>query len=109
VADESFLTRAAYYTSSGPWRGGSERVPPGVIEFDATAAALLKQHSFHLGLRVLARVPPTLEWFPHLAAPDQGILAWADPALRDRVARELTVLARRSPEVIQMRGIGVRP
>jgi hypothetical protein len=41
--------------------------------------------------------------------PDQGILAWAEPALRDRIARELTALARRSPEVIQMRGIGARP
>jgi len=97
------------YTSSGRWRGGSGRVPPGVIEFDAATAARLKQRSFHLDLRVLARVPPTLEWFPHRPAPDQGILAWADPALRDRIARELTLLARRSPEVIPVRGIGVRP
>jgi hypothetical protein len=41
--------------------------------------------------------------------PDQGILAWTEPALRDRIARELTALARRSPEVIQMRGIGAQP
>lgn len=97
------------YTSSGRWRGGGDRIPAGVIEFDAAAAARLNQRQFCLDLRVLARVTPVLEWFPHFAAPDQGILAWADPVLRDRIARELTTLARRSPQVIQMRGIGARP
>jgi hypothetical protein len=97
------------YTSSGRWRGSTDSVPLGVIEFDDSAAARLNQRAFHLDLRVLARVTPRLEWFPRFGAPDQGIVAWADRVLRDQIEKAMINLARRRPEVVQIRGVGSRP
>lgn len=97
------------YTSSGPWRPPGPAVPLGVIEFDRAAAQALNQIPFHLDLRILARVPPTPNWLPHLDEPRSGIIAHADQALRDRISAAAEQLARRRPEVIQIRGIGARP
>jgi hypothetical protein len=98
------------YTSSGPWRPPGRTVPVGVIEFDNAAAIILNQKPFHLDLRILARIPPTLSWLPRLDYPDFGIIAWADRALRERINATAEQLARRRPEVIQIRGAGsLRP
>jgi hypothetical protein len=97
------------YTSSGPWRPPGPTVPLGVIEFDQAAAEALNQRSFHMDLRVLARVPPLLSWLPRLEAPDCGIIARADRALRDRINATAEQLVRRRPEVIQVRGVGSAP
>jgi len=97
------------YTSSGPWRPPGRTIPVGVIEFDHTTAKLLNQKPFHLDLRVLARVPPQPAWLPRLDAPDRGIIAWADRALRDRINAAAEHLARRRPDVIQIRGVGSLP
>lgn len=97
------------YTSSGPWRPPGQTLPVGVIEFDRSAAAVLNQKPFHLDLRVLARVPPHSSWLPRLNSPNAGIIAWADRALRDRINDAAEQLARRHPEVIQIRGVGSLP
>lgn len=97
------------YTSSGPWRPPGRTVPVGVIEFDRAAAGVLNQKPFHLDLRVLARVPPNLSWLPRLNTPGYGIVARADRALRDRINAAAEQLARRRPEVIQVRGVGSLP
>jgi hypothetical protein len=94
------------YTSSVQRRWGTERVPLGVIEFDAAAAALLNQRPFHIDPRCLARVPMSAPWFPRLDRVDRGVVAWADVALQSRITRVLSELARRSPGHIEMRGIG---
>jgi hypothetical protein len=96
------------YTSSRPWRPPGPTVPLGVIEFDQAAAEALNQRPFHMDLRVLARVPPLLSWLPRLEAPDRGIFARADRALRDRINATAEQLVRR-PEVIQVRGVGSAP
>lgn len=93
------------YTSSGPWRPPGPTLPLGVIEFDRTAARALNQIPFHIDLRVLARVLPTPAWLPRIAAPDAGIIAWADVSLLSRIAAEARNLAQRRPEVIEMRGV----
>ncbi|MDB5402214.1 MAG: hypothetical protein QOD93_3114 [Acetobacteraceae bacterium] len=92
------------YTSSGPWRPPGQTVPIGVIEFDRTAAQALHQKPFHLDLRVLARVPPTPAWLPHLDEPNAGVIACADQTLRARINAAAEQLALRRPEVIQIRG-----
>jgi hypothetical protein len=84
-------------------------VPTGVIEFDHSAANILNQKPFHLDLRVLARIPPLPSWLPRLQAPDSGIIAWANQALRDRINAAAQQLVRQRPEVIQIRGVGSRP
>jgi hypothetical protein len=94
------------YTSSVRHRWGTERLPLGVIEFDAVAATALNQRPFHIDLRCLARVPPSAAWFPRLDQVDRGIVAWADRALQARINDVLFQLARRSPGHIEMRGIG---
>lgn len=96
------------YTSSGPWRGVSVRRPLGIIEFTATEAARLNQRPFHIDLRCLARVPPSADWFPDWNAPEQGVIAIADPAVRERVLREAEILARSSPDIIAIRGVSRR-
>jgi hypothetical protein len=93
------------YTSSGPWRPTEHGVPLGVIQFDHAAARALNQVPFHLDLRVLARVPETLEWLPNLDTSDHGIIAWADRGLRERIALLVIQMARRRPEVIEIRGL----
>jgi hypothetical protein len=97
------------YTSSGPWRSPGQAVPIGVIEFDRTAAQALNQRPFHLDLRVLARVPPLPAWLPYLDERYSGIIAWAGHDLCNRINAVAEQLARRRPEVIQVRGIGSRP
>ena len=94
------------YTSSTRHRWGTERVPLGVIEFDAAAAAALNQRPFHTDLRCLARVPLSADWFPRLGQVDRGVIAWADRALLARINKVLSELAHRSPGHIEMRGIG---
>lgn len=94
------------YTSSVQRRWGTERVPLGVIEFDAAAAAALNQRPFHIDLRCLARVPLSAAWFPRFGQGDRGVVAWADRELQMRINAVLVELARRSPGHIEMRGIG---
>jgi hypothetical protein len=96
------------YTSSGPWRPPGPVLPLGVMEFDQTAARALNQIPFHLDLRVLARVLPSPAWLPRIGTPDSGIIAWADVALRARIAAEARNLAQRRPEVIELRGVRPR-
>lgn len=92
------------YTSSGSWRPPGSGLPLGVIQFDREAARALNQVPFHLDPRVLARVPESSAWLPRLDAPDRGIIAWADKALRDRIAYLAIQLANRRSEVIEIRG-----
>lgn len=92
------------YTSSGPWRGAGARLPLGVIEFDATAAAALGQRPFHLDLRCLAQVPLTRRWFPDFERGDRGIVGLAGARLQARIDGLLSELVRRNRDVIQMRG-----
>ena len=94
------------YTSSGPWRGTSPVRPPGVLEFDAEAAATLNQKAFHLDLRILAKVAPNDRWFPQWSKPGQGVVAVAPPGLQTRILQEARRLVSLSPEVIETRGIG---
>jgi hypothetical protein len=96
------------YTSSGAWRGAAPRVPPGVIEFNEIEAARLNQRAFHIDLRVLARVPPTLAWFPDWDQPGHGVIAIADKTVQNRILREAERLVRSSPEIIEVRGVGSR-
>jgi hypothetical protein len=95
------------YTGSGPWRPPGQTVPPGVIEFDQAAARMVNQNPFHLDLRVLARIPLLPVWMPRAEEPGCGVIAWADRVLRDRINAVAEQLARRRPEVIQVRGVGV--
>jgi hypothetical protein len=97
------------YTSSGRWRPAGPSLPLGVLEFDHAAAQAVNQVPFYLDLRVLARIPLLPAWLPGIDAPGSGIVGWADVSLRDRIAAEAQRLARRHPDVIQVRGIGVRP
>jgi hypothetical protein len=96
------------YTSSGLWRPPGPTLPIGIIEFDRIAARALNQILFHLDLRILARVLVTPAWLPRPGTPDSGIIAWADAALRIRIAAEARNLAQRRPEVIEIRGIRPR-
>ena len=93
------------YTSSGRWRPSERGLPFGVIQFDHGAARELNQVPFHLDLRVLAWVPESLEWLPRLDRPDHGIIASADRQLRERIAELAIQMARRRPEVIEIRGL----
>ena len=94
------------YTSSVQRRWGTERVPLGVIEFDAKAAAAVNQRPFHIDLRCLARVPMSAARLPRLNQGNRGIVAWADRALQARINEVSSELARRSPGDIETRGIG---
>ena len=96
------------YTSSGPWRAGGRNLPVGVIEFDHAAARAVNQIPFHLDLRVLARVPMSTNWLPRLGSPGGGVVATADPSLREMIAGEARRLASRHADVIEVRGIRVR-
>jgi hypothetical protein len=96
------------YTSSGPWRPPGPTLPLGVMEFDQSAARALNQIPFHLDFRVLARVLPTPAWLPRIGTLDSGIIAWADVALRRRIAAQARNLAQRRPEVIEIRGVRPR-
>jgi hypothetical protein len=93
------------YTSSGPWRGAAPTVPPGVIVFDEAAARALNQRPFHIDLRCLARVPPTVAWFPDLALPGRGVVATAGARVRDRILKAAELLAARNPRLIEIRGV----
>lgn len=70
------------YTSSARHRWGMERLPIGVIELDAVAAAALNLRPRRIDLRCLARVPPPPAWFPRLDQLDRGVVVWADRALQ---------------------------
>ena len=96
------------HTSSGPWRGVSVQLPLGIIEFTATDAARLNQRPFHIDLRCLARVLPSADWFPDWNASDQGVVAIADAAVKERILREAERLARSGPDIIEIRGINRR-
>ncbi len=74
------------------------------MEFDEAASLALNQRPFYIVLRCLARVPPTLAWFPDLALPGRGVVAVAGMRVRDRILKAAEVLAARSPRVIEIRG-----
>jgi hypothetical protein len=93
------------YTSSGPWRPPGHGLPLGVIQFDREAARVLNLVPFHLDLRVLAQVSETSSWLPRFDTPDHGVVAWADNALRNRIANLAIMLARRHSDVIEIRGL----
>jgi hypothetical protein len=63
------------YTSSGPWRCATARLPLGVIEFEDAAARAVGQKPFHIDLRCLAQVPLAKRWFPDLGQIGFGIIA----------------------------------
>ncbi len=96
------------YTSSGAWRGAAPTLPIGVIEFPEAEAVRLNQRPFHIDLRCLARIPPGPAWLPDWDKPDRGVVAVAPASLRNRILREAQRLARSSPEIIEVRGIGSR-
>jgi len=92
------------YTSSGAWRGAAAMPPLGVVEFTAAEARALHQRAFHLDLRCLARVPPTVAWFPEIGSATQGVVAVASARLQARIMKAATDLAARRPELIEVRG-----
>lgn len=92
------------YTSSGPWRGASTRLPLGVMEADAAAARALGQRPFHLDLRCLAQVPLSGRWFPDLAQPGHGLVGQAGTRLRGRIDALLAELVARNRDLIEVRG-----
>lgn len=92
------------YTSSGPWRGATQSLPLGVIEFSAAEAKALRQRPFHIDLRCLAQVPLTSAWFPDLAQPDHGVVAVAGTRLQARIERVFEELVARSRDLIEVRG-----
>lgn len=94
------------YTSSGAWRGNSPGVPLGVIEFDQAEAARLNQRAFHLDLRCLARVLPSIAWLPGWSEPGHGVVAVAGAGVQRRILEEARRLIDRSPSIIDHRGIG---
>ncbi len=96
------------YTSSGAWRGTRTIRPLGVIEFTEPEAKRLNQRAFHIDLRCLARVPPTVIWLPGWDDADRGIVAIAPRVIRDRILHEAERLAKPSPEIVEIRGIGSR-
>lgn len=92
------------YTSSGPWRGRSDALPAGVIEFDATVARAVGQSPFHLDLRCLAQVPLVPAWFPDLETPGHGVVGIAPARLRSRIDTTLSGLVARNRDLIEIRG-----
>ena len=92
------------YTSSGPWRGATQSLPLGVIEFNVAEAKALRQRPFHIDLRCLAQVPLTASWFPDLAQPDHGVVAVAGARLQARIERVFEALVARSRDLIEIRG-----
>ncbi|MFM7421359.1 MAG: hypothetical protein ACKO54_16915 [Alphaproteobacteria bacterium] len=92
------------YTSSGPWRGASARLPLGVIDFDDAAARAVGQKPFHIDLRCLAQVPLAEHWFPDLGLKGFGIIGTAGARLRARIDMMLSDLVTRSRDLIEMRG-----
>jgi hypothetical protein len=92
------------YTSSGPWRGATARLPLGVIEFDSAAARAVGQKPFHLDLRCLAQVPLTERWFPDLGRAGHGIVGTTGVRLRERIDSLLSDLVTRNRDLIEMRG-----
>jgi hypothetical protein len=87
------------YTSSGPWRGVSARLPLGVMEFDDAAARAVGQKPFHIDLRCLAQVPLAKRWFPDLSQTGK-----AGARLRERIDVILSDLVTRNRDLIEMRG-----
>ncbi|MCA3421160.1 MAG: hypothetical protein INF34_03580 [Roseomonas sp.] len=92
------------YTSSGPWRGATGRLPLGVIEFDDAAARAVGQKPFHIDLRCLAQVPLAKRWFPDLGQTGYGIMGTAGARLRERIDVMLSDLVTRNRDLIEMRG-----
>lgn len=92
------------YTSSGPWRGTTGRLPMGVMEFDVAAARAVGQKPFHLDLRCLAQMPLTARWFPDLGQAGHGVVGTAGARLRERIDALLSDLVTRNRDLIEMRG-----
>lgn len=92
------------YTSSGPWRGATARLPLGVIEFDDAAARAVGQKPFHIDLRCLAQVPLAMRWFPDLGQTGFGIIGTAGARLRERIDVMLSDLVTRNRDLIEVRG-----
>jgi hypothetical protein len=92
------------YTSSGPWRGATVRLPLGVMEFEDAAARAVGQKPFHIDLRCLAQVPLAKRWFPDLGQIGFGIIGTAGARLRERIDVMLNYLVTRNRDLIEMRG-----
>ena len=92
------------YTSSGPWRGATGRLPLGVIEFGDAAARAVGQKPFHIDLRCLAQVPLAKRWFPDLSQTGSGIIGTAGARLRERIDVMLSDLVTRNRDLIEIRG-----
>ena len=82
--------------------------PLGVVEFNGADAARLNQRPFHIDLRCLARVAPSAIWFPKWEEPGRGIVAVAEAELRGRILKAAEMLARPSPEIVEIRGLARR-
>ena len=80
-------------------------LPAGARLFDAAEAARLNQsRAFLLRLDVLAKLPRTQAWFPDMQQSGQGVVAIAPTKLQAKLMRLATNLARRSCELLEMRG-----
>ncbi|MBS0639493.1 MAG: hypothetical protein U1E70_22830 [Acetobacteraceae bacterium] len=92
------------YTTSQPWPR-DQPLPMGSRFFSGSEAASLNQsRPFILRMDVLARLRPTAAWFPHINAPDQGVVAIAPAKLREELDDLASHLVRRHQALIQMRG-----
>jgi hypothetical protein len=92
------------YTSSGAWRGSTDAVPQGVINFSEAEAKAVGQKPFHMDLRCLAQVPLNSAWFPDLAKPDRGVVGVAGARLQVRIEKMLQELVMRNRSLIELRG-----
>jgi len=92
------------YTTSQPWPPDIP-LPAGARLFDAEAAARLNQsRAFTLRLDVLAKLPFTRAWFPHIDQPNHGIIAVAPASMQEELTRPATNLVRRRRDLLDMRG-----
>ena len=91
------------YSSSRAWPSDAKR-PQGIRSFGTSEAARLKQRPFVLYLNRIARLPLTPQWFPELSMPAQGVVAVADPALREELLSAMKELVERRRELIQRLG-----
>jgi hypothetical protein len=90
------------FTTSQPWTGPR---PPGLYRIDRETAAVMGQYRpFTLDLRRIASLPVSVDWFPGLDTPDDGILGRAPEVLRVVYEAALTELTRRRRENIEHLG-----
>ena len=92
------------YTGSGTWRGSTDAVPQGVINFSEAEAKVVGQKPFHMDLRCLAQVPLTAAWFPDLTQPGHGVVGVVGARLQTRIEKMLQELVMRNRSLIELRG-----